>query len=361
MKILGKILVILFIGYSNTQNNDFNRFDTQGIDFANLDRRINGIEENPPNTQGLNFKPYESFDIKQFDNSVTFDGRRFWEDVPTDPDAYLAYLHRECDKSGHPEILNMDNEVYRQAKVCLGSRADYIKTTVRQFFNESGLSAIRQIDYKEACKVWPEVHNCINPLVSSIKQCLKSDVQKIFDTFLEFIDVSQSFFCDNNADRISSLVSDGSVQCFSLVDKDLKECQTNFKKKLGDSINAINIWGDVDSYKVMTGKNLADETCSTFKSYRNCITSKLAKCKSKYTSKIADDYLALVQDELKFCGSPRWFPSTNAMIFIGLGVVTINCILFLGFRALGARIAKKRQQLCSSRITASGQIPYTNV
>uniref|UniRef100_A0A6P7G031 Uncharacterized protein LOC114332850 n=1 Tax=Diabrotica virgifera virgifera TaxID=50390 RepID=A0A6P7G031_DIAVI len=381
MKLLGKVLVILLIGYSNMENIDSNKFDPQNIDFDRFDRhkfdidkfdmpnidfeeihkRINDIQENKLNIPEFNFKPYDinQFDINQY-KPISLDGSNFWEDVPKDPNAYLEYLQEECSNAGHPDILNMNSEIYRQAKICLGSRADYIETIAKQLI-DSGLIAISQIDVKEFCKVWPEVHNCINPLVSSVKECLNSDLKEIVDGLLKFIDESKSFFCVE--DRISTLVINGSVQqCFSLVSKDLNECQNNFKNGIGQFIQTKEIYKDADTYKLLTGKSLDDARCSTFKSFRDCSVSKLTKCESKDPSKIVDDYLALIEDDVH-C-SVSWFSRTNIKIFY-YAAVTVICLIILGiiacFKLLKGRSARTQQQLFDSHMKASNTASYTHV
>ncbi|XP_050505556.1 uncharacterized protein LOC114338490 isoform X2 [Diabrotica virgifera virgifera] len=222
---------------------------------------------------------------------------------------YISLLLREqCDDSRYPrlEIFAMHNEVF----TCINSVVDDIESTEREYTAAS--SGSLQNFIKKLCNVWPKIYDCIDPVVSYYKRCLTSDQKLGIDEGFELLNEDHIFFCGNNADRLFKLLNIESMQCFTLVSKDLQKCKTTFTEKLVKLKQSRNILGSMTFEEEY-------EFCSALQDQCKCLSSKLATCESKDPSNIMDDYMALIQR--RFCSSASrlsWFYFVNLLLLVGI-------------------------------------------
>uniref|UniRef100_A0A6P7GXK3 Uncharacterized protein LOC114343512 n=1 Tax=Diabrotica virgifera virgifera TaxID=50390 RepID=A0A6P7GXK3_DIAVI len=134
---------------------------------------------------------------------------------------------------------NGDFEVF----TCINSVVDDIESTEREYTAAS--SGSLQNFIKKLCNVWPKIYDCIDPVVSYYKRCLTSDQKLGIDEGFELLNEDHIFFCGNNADRLFKLLNIESMQCFTLVSKDLQKCKTTFTEKLVKLKQSRNILGSM--------------------------------------------------------------------------------------------------------------------
>ncbi|XP_028141977.1 27 kDa hemolymph protein-like isoform X2 [Diabrotica virgifera virgifera] len=172
----------------------------------------------------------------------------------------------------------------RQVTTCLdGKQLNLNPDTIVEEFSRAERTYELLNFFKKYCKVWPEVHGCIQPMVTSTEKCLTSDEKRTVEKTLSLVGDTNTFLCENNAYRIIRLLVGGVTLCLNSVGEDIKKCAIIFVSK---PIN--NLLFDA-------------ETCSDFQAGRKCITSSVSKCESKDPSEVVGDYLTLVQD--KVCSS----------------------------------------------------------
>ncbi|XP_072388685.1 27 kDa hemolymph protein-like [Diabrotica undecimpunctata] len=296
MNLLGKALVFVLMGCAYTQNNfgqpdNFGNLNQPGLNFGNGGNSPFGNGRGDPFGSGRN-EPDANAYLQQ--------AQLMLQQLP-------VLMKQKCEQAGHPEVIQSLQQLYGQTEKCLESKVNFKSDEVSNEFAGAARTGELPNFFKKYCKLWPDIHGCINPFVTSIEKCFESDEKRTVDKTLSLVDDSNTFFCENNADRIMKLLNGGAIQCLETVGKDIQGCaNTTMQKRQKQQ----------SSKKALFAYD--EETCSDFQSGRKCITSKLTKCESKDPSKIVDDYLALVQD--KVCSSASslsWFSFANILLLVG--------------------------------------------
>ncbi|XP_028138433.2 27 kDa glycoprotein [Diabrotica virgifera virgifera] len=331
MNLLGKALVFVLMGCASTQN--FGQppegFGNQGrFDFGNNGNSPFGSGGNSPFGSGGN-SPFGSGGNSPFGNSgnspfggnangpfgdnpelnqVMMQGKSFFDLIP-------HLLKQKCDESGHSDVLQSIQEQLGQTQKCLKDKVNLDGEKLADEF--AGASRTGELDnfFKKNCKVWPDIHGCVQPMVTSAEKCLTSDEKRTVEKLFSLADDTNTFFCENNADRLKKLLSGNLAQCMETVGKDVQECAAKTLQNRQKQQQQQQKQQTSDKKVIFS---FDEETCSDFQSGRKCVTSKVAKCESKDTSKIVDDYLALVQDHVcSSASSLSWFSFANILLLVG--------------------------------------------
>ncbi|XP_028144890.1 uncharacterized protein LOC114338491 [Diabrotica virgifera virgifera] len=301
MKLLGKVLVLLLIGCSFTQN------------------FIEPLE--PVDIQKFHIDPIDTID-RGFGNSSTgvigvlLNASEYGKSIKSFYQYISSSLIDMCRDPRYPglrlKIFAIHKEVFNEADTCINSILYDVELTEREFYRAVSIGSL-QTFLKKLCKAWPTIYDCIKPVVSYYKRCLTRDQKLSVDEGLAFLNEENIFFCGNNTHRLLKLVNIESTQCFTLVSKDLQKCQTTIVNKLvqltKQSRNAMGSMTFEEEY----------EFCSALHDQRKCTSSILATCNSTDPSNIMDDYMALIQHI--FCSSASrlsWFGFVNLLLFVGI-------------------------------------------
>ncbi|XP_028138432.2 uncharacterized protein LOC114332852 [Diabrotica virgifera virgifera] len=274
MKLLGKVLVTLLIGCAYTLNlnkrEDFGNLNQPGVHFGNSGTSSFGGRGNNPfgsvgNSQAnANFMQAQSM-LAQLS----------------------AMIKQKCEQTGHSDVFQTFQAQFEQTTKCMEGKINLNGNVVGEDFSNAARTNQLPNFFKKYCKLWPDVHGCTQPIVTSIEKCLNSDEKRAVEESVSLLDDTNNFFCENNADRSIRLLNGNIVQCLQTVGREIQECATNLAQKRQTHQSGRKSLFPYD-----------EEDCSDFKTGRQCINSKLTKCESKDPSKIFDDYFAMVQGKV---------------------------------------------------------------
>lgn len=71
----------------------------------------------------------------------------------------------------------------------------------QEFMTAAKYGTINDV-FRKMCNLWPQVHTCLNQLISDSKQCLDKESQHTVDQTMGLLDDSNTFFCENDQKRM---------------------------------------------------------------------------------------------------------------------------------------------------------------
>ncbi|CAH1280368.1 unnamed protein product [Diabrotica balteata] len=229
MNLLGKALVFVLMGCAYTQNNfgqpdNFGNINQPGLNFGNGGNSPFGGNGNSPFGSGSG-DPFGSGRNEQDASAYLQQAQLMIQQLP-------ALMKQKCEQAGHPEVTQSLQQLYAQTEKCLESKVDFSTDKLGNTFSGAARTGELPAFFKKYCKVWPDVHGCINPFVTSLEKCFDSDEKRTVDKTLSLVDDTNTFFCENNADRIMKLINGGAIQCLQSVGEDIQGCaKTTVQKR----------------------------------------------------------------------------------------------------------------------------------
>lgn len=305
MNLLTATLVFMTIGCAYSQNIDFERLDNQ------LSQDIRKQLHNLNNQMSSQFNQLGNDFDKQFSNIRFTSGNAQSSSHASQVNnvfmpiiqQMMGPLQTKCQSAGHPEVPELIENEKEKVSECLQKNIN-----VENLQNELG-QAMRTNDlpnfFKKVCGIWPATNNCIKPILSMYKLCLSSNEVEAMDKSMDLLDVSYSFFCDNNAEHITDFLNNNGLQCFDQSKVGLQHCVTSIvQKRQNSGINNAMVTYD-------------EAECSDFQEFRGCLVDKLRQCPSSVPSQILDDYFGVVYR--KACNSAStftWLSFVNIVLLL---------------------------------------------
>lgn len=264
MGLLGKIFFFVFIGCAYCQNFGFPDGSSDGIGRVNLEQYKAVVSQ------------------------------------------VLMILQVKCQQAGENEAGQEIAVTAQQVQKCVENKVNF-EQLIKEFGEAARTNELPSF-MKTQCKLWPDIHGCINPLVSLIKKCLTREEKDAVDKNIELLDDSNNFICENNAKRLTNFINAEGFQCYALKQNEVQQCTVDVQKARAQREQKSN--SIVPVYD--------KEACSDFQDVRRCLVNKLSTCPSNVPSQITDEYLGMVHK--KVCNSASsltWFSFVNIILLLG--------------------------------------------
>jgi hypothetical protein len=276
----------------NQMGNQFehmgNQFEHMGNQFGKLGDNLEKQFSNMQSSSGTNrqFNQYS-----EIENAIKIQA-----------DKMLYNAKEKCVSAGHSEVAVPLENTFTAAYQCVKEKVNV--ENVGHDFSE----AMRTKDLtgfnNKMCRIWLDTYHCVKPIIVTYEKCLSSNKVDATEKSLELVDISITFFCENDASRMTQFIEQDGFKCFENNQNNLQSCITTAIQNIQQNSDNSMVTYD-------------EEGCNEFNDLRRCLVDRLRTCPSQTPADIIDDYLRLVSR--KACNSApsiAWFSFVNIILLL---------------------------------------------